>query len=467
MSRAARRWPKSPGNVHIACIADPMQNALMTPSDSVAATPSPHARAGAGAAARSACPLMNVMVSRQLDAMTTGNDAYLMCLLRAGKRAGLDVRLVFAPTMAFSNRPWLKLHKSYIEIASDLAWTGSVRVKDTFWSLSPRVWGRFAFRLMTEALRRVGVRNDFTKPRSFLADVPWASEAKALAAACDQKPGVIAVAEYSSLAPVLDRLTRQSRKGVLLHDLFSLRAESFRVAGDKPDFQTITLAEEAQRVAGADLLIYASLNEAKTFGPLAPGKAAVWLRPEVPAHAVRPLAGAPRAVFLGTRHAANTDTLRHLVDDIWPKVRARIPKAELWIAGSCCADLSTQQATAPGVKPLGRVEDLGAIGGANSVGLAPTRVASGVSIKVAEYLRMGMPTVVYPTALGGFGATLDDLVDIAPDADAFADRVVTLMQDGQLRVIRGERGRAEAASRLANTEMEECLRAIVSSAAAA
>jgi len=411
-------------------------------------------------------PALTIMVSRQLDSMTTGNDAYLMVLLRAAKAAGMSIRIAFAPTMSFSNRPWLRMHDAYWGVIDGYAWPGAILRGRTFWSLSPRVWGRFALRLVKEALKRAGL--DKSKPHSFLADVPWESEARALAAAADASPSALVVAEYSSLGPVLDRLKTGARKAVFLHDLFSSRADAFKDAGGAPDHEMITVEEEAARCRPADMLIYASLNEAARFGPLNPGKTAVWLRPEVPEHAIsEDPAAAPRAVFLGTRHGGNKDALNHLVADIWPLVRAKKADAELWIVGSVIADLDPALGGTPGVKSLGRVEQLGSIGGAGSIGLAPTRIASGVSIKVAEYLRLGMPTIAYPLALEGFGATLNDLVDIETSPQAFADRIVALLGDYAGRVQRGARGRSEAARRLDNVELVNLLKGLAQPQAAA
>jgi hypothetical protein len=136
-----------------------------------------------------------------------------------------------------------------------------------------------------------------------------------------------------------------------------------------------------------------------------------------------------------------------------------MPGAELWVAGSACADLTSAQASAPGVKPLGRVAELSIIGGSSSIGLAPTRFASGVSIKVAEYLQLGMACVAYPVALDGFGSELDDLVDVVEGPDAFADRVVALLRNDALRTERAARGHAEAPKRLDNADVVAYLRA--------
>jgi glycosyltransferase involved in cell wall biosynthesis len=104
------------------------------------------------------------------------------------------------------------------------------------------------------------------------------------------------------------------------------------------------------------------------------------------------------------------------------------------------------------------VHDLPSIGGASSVGLAPARVASGVSIKVAEYLRLGMPCIAYRLALEGFGSELDDLVDVADGPSAMADRIVALLSNDKERTRRSELGRSEAANRLDNREVVSVLR---------
>lgn len=396
-----------------------------------------------------------MLVARQLDIMTTGSGSYLMVFLRSVRRADLNIRLVFAPRRSFCNRPWFSVHPDFAAIAEKVVVPQSVRVGKLYWSLSPTVWGRFVLRLGQEALRRTGF---LTRIESLLGAPLSEAEAMELARISDAHPAAVVTAEYSSLAPVLAKIKTPSRKAVLLHDLFSLRAASFRARGDAPDHHDITEAEEANFVHAADTLIYASANEMTRFRSSRPDAAHIWLRPEVPDYPLANDNEPPRAVFLGTRHAGNTDALKHLIDEIWPLVRQRSPAASLWVAGSACEELSPVQKSTPGVRIMGRVHDLSSIGGASSVGLAPTRVASGVSIKVAEYLRLGMPCVVYPVALEGFGSELDDLVDIADGPRAMADRIVALLSNDHARHQRSERGRAAAARRLDNQEVISALR---------
>jgi len=402
-----------------------------------------------------------MLVARQLDTIATGNGAFLMVFLRAVRKAGLSPRLVLAPRRSFGNRPWVRIHDGFQTIASEIVWPQSIRLKGAYWSLSPLVWARFAVRLVQEGLLRPQIDlGPLTRIHSPLGDELSDTEAATLAKASDAAASALVIAEYSPLGPVLRRLRHPSATGVFVHDLFSLRTEAFRARGETPDYTPMTFEREVELVEDADALFFASANERDRIGPSVPKAKLVWVRPEVPEYAPAPAGGAPRCVFLGTRHAGNTDAMKHLIADIWPLVRAALPDAELWIAGSTCKELTPEEASAPGVRPLGRVEDLATLGGADSIGLAPTRIASGVSIKVAEYLRLGMACVAYPVALEGFGAELDGLVDVETDATSFADRIVTLLGDAQSRRQRSETGMTEAPLRLDNQPLVESLRAL-------
>jgi glycosyltransferase involved in cell wall biosynthesis len=408
-------------------------------------------------------PVVTMLVARQLDTIATGNGAFLMTFLRAVKRAGLEPRIVLAPQRSFGNRPWVKVHPAFQDIA-EIVWPGSFRFKGACWSVSPIVWARFAVRLVQEALKRLSIDlGPLTRIHSPLGDELSAGEAARLARASDASPSALVIAEYSPLGPVLKQLKRQAPTGVFVHDLFSLRTEAFRARGETPDYTPMTFEKEVELINHADALFFASANERDHIAPSVRTQNLVWVRPETPVHVPKPAGGAPRGVFLGTRHAGNTDAMKHLIADIWPRVRETAPEAELWIAGSTCKELTSEEASAPGVKALGRVDDLATLGGGSSIGLAPTRLASGVSIKVAEYLMLGMPCIAYPVALEGFGAELDGLVDVVQDAAAFADLIVALLGDEASRTEMSQRGMAEAPLKLDNQPLVDALRKLATS----
>lgn len=400
---------------------------------------------------------LDIFVQRQLENLRSGNGAYLEMFLTAAQAAGARTRIVFAPWRSFGNRPWAHFHPRFEALSDSVVWPRTIRIGRTYLSLSGRVWWRFAVRLIKATKRRLGLP---AKVYSFLGTPLESDESSVVASICNAGSATLCVAEYSSLAPVLKQLSDDKLKGVLMHDLFSDRAARFRANGLEPDFLEISQDTEAVWAEDADVAFYASANEMASFNPRLPRAHGLWLRPTPPQHAVSAKNGPVRVVFLGTQHAGNKDALCHFIDDIWPRVHRADPDVEFWVAGSIGTDPDVERRRGPGIKLLGRVNDLADIGGACSIGVAPTRLATGVSIKVAEYLMLGMPTVVYSLALEGFGDTLSDLIDSADLPVEFADAVLALIDDAPKRAARSRDSARIAAERLNNKEVVTWLKDI-------
>ena len=66
------------------------------------------------------------------------------------------------------------------------------------------------------------------------------------------------------------------------------------------------------------------------------------------------------------------------------------------------------------------------------MGLAPLRFGAGVKGKINHYMAFGLPTVATPSAVEGMHLEDGRDVIIAPDAAAFADAVVRLLDDSVL-----------------------------------
>jgi len=406
-------------------------------------------------------PVMNIIVQRQLDNMASGNSAYLETFLRMVKRAGMDVRIVFAPWQSFGNRPWASVHPRLQQHTRDIVWPGAVKLGSRYWSVSPRVWARFAVRLLKEAARRLGA--NIIIP-SYLGREITETEARIVARICDANPSAITLAEYSSVGPALKRLTSNTIRACLMHDLLSDRAERFRKGGQVIDFDETSLETEIGWLSACDMVFFISANELATVKRHLPDARMVWVPPDAPDYHTAENTGEPRVVFIGTVHGGNAEALNHFLDEVWPKVRAQAPQLDFWIAGSIGKTLTPARAALPGVKVLGRVESLESMGGANAIGIAPTRFATGTSIKVAEYLLLGMPCVVYPLALEGFGSALDDLVVTVSGPDTLAAEIVSLASDGARRAALSEGARRHARARLSHSDAIAAIQGVLAEA---
>ena len=399
---------------------------------------------------------MDILVQRQLQAISTGNDAYLETFLKVARRAGFRIRVIFAPCHSFGNKPWTRIHPRLGALIDEIVWPGAMRSGQTYWTVSPRVWWRFAKRLIIAMRMRLG---EEIQVKSYLGRPLPEHEKRAIANVVNAAPGRVTLAEYSSMGPVLDLVTAPTRKGVFSHDVLSDRVIRIRATGRELEFYPVTPEEELAWCRMCDFMVYASNNERESFGSRLGDLPSTWLRPEPEDYGDVPAGKGPsRIVFIGTTHIGNTDALHHFVDDIWPLVVARKPDLEFWVAGSAGKTLSAEQAGQRGIKVLGRVEDLRDVGGPYSIGVAPTRLATGISIKVAEYLMLDMPVMAYPLALEGFGAVLDDLVEVADTPEDFAERLIAMSEQdaAPAETVRQKKAAAQAA--LSNAEVEAFLK---------
>lgn len=392
-------------------------------------------------------PVMDILVQRQLDNMATGNCAYLETFMKMVKRSGMDMRIVFAPWQSFGNRPWARVHPRIAALTSEIRWPGAVKLGARYWSISPRIWGRFAVRLVKEVYKRIGGK--LVIP-SYLGLEISQREADIMARTCDRTPADITLAEYSSMGPALKKIKARTIHACLMHDLLSDRAVRFRQGGQTIDFPETPLETEMDWLSSCELIFFASANELATVKRHLPNAQMAWVPPDAPDYKTPDSDGAPRVVFIGTVHGGNSEALDHFLDASWPAIRAEAPTLEFWIAGSIGKNLTPARAQMPGVKILGRVESLETIGGAESIGIAPTRFATGVSIKVAEYLLLGMPCVVYPLALEGFGTVLDDLVVTAHGPQEMQTAILTLASDPALRASMSDKALRLARTRLSH-----------------
>lgn len=154
----------------------------------------------------------------------------------------------------------------------------------------------------------------------------------------------------------------------------------------------------------------------------------------------RPDPGRPHLCYVGNlRWQPNVAGLDWFCQRVWPRVRAKAPDATLEIAGvglkpDASGRLPVPEAwKVPGVTTIGFLEDLEPLYARSRGMVAPVFGGSGVRVKMLEGFRAGMPVVTTPD--GAFGLPLDDgrQALIGKDEEGFAERVVQLVRDGEVR----------------------------------
>jgi sugar transferase (PEP-CTERM/EpsH1 system associated) len=148
-------------------------------------------------------------------------------------------------------------------------------------------------------------------------------------------------------------------------------------------------------------------------------------------------------VFTGVmNYLPNVDGVTWFCREVLPRVRARVPETTFTICGSAPTPEVRALGRLPGVTVTGAVAAVEPYLARAAVAVIPVRIARGVQNKLLEAMAAGLPTVTTSAARAGVGAEEGRDLLVADDAEAFADAVVRLFEDGQLRDRMGRSARA-------------------------
>ena len=207
---------------------------------------------------------------------------------------------------------------------------------------------------------------------------------------------------------------------IIAHDLFHRRAMAFEAAGYTVRPAGLTRAHEAALLSRARAVGASQPDEAEAIRAMCPQLTVftvlkpATLRPPPPA--VRRIPG--RLVFIGSAALPNLDGMRWFLAEIWPQLAGH--GITLDIIGACG---TTLRRLPPGVRAYGVVAELAPLLHQAALAIAPLRTGSGIKVKLLDYARHGLTTVVTPPALAGFQAAAEAPFIVAGSAVMFAEAV--------------------------------------------
>jgi glycosyltransferase involved in cell wall biosynthesis len=159
-------------------------------------------------------------------------------------------------------------------------------------------------------------------------------------------------------------------------------------------------------------------------------------------------AAPPSVLFTGYyRHPPNADAAGWLVDEIFPRVRARHPDARLLLVGAELPESIASRA-GDGIDVVGGVEDVQPYLDRAAVVAAPLRTGGGTRVKVLEALGAGKAVVATPLAADGIDAPHGEAIVVASSSDQLADEIAALLADPSRRARIGAAAYAWASTAL-------------------
>lgn len=166
------------------------------------------------------------------------------------------------------------------------------------------------------------------------------------------------------------------------------------------------------------------------------------------APAPSPRSGTDTLLFVGTSEPRNVTALTRVIRRILPGVQRQLPSSQLLVAGNIA---TRDQALFKDVRSAvftGPVDDLRDAFNGTDVFVVPHTDTHGSQLKVAVAMAMGMPIVSTVQGIRGMPLVADQSVLTAADDEQFANAVVALLADADLRRRLGAAARAAALAHL-------------------
>ena len=300
-------------------------------------------------------------------------------------------------------------------------------------------WPRTYCRSVTILRSNQGVR---ARVRTMTGGIDPALERCTLDAVAKVRPDLLHL-EGGGLAALL-RSTRRELPGILsIHDSRALRYREFAryALGARERFRlklfsVMARRQERQWFGYADRVVVTSPSDAEALSAVLNAQriAVIPNGVDLEYFAYRPAPEPGRIVFTGSMNwPPNEDAAEHFVRDVMPAVRSRIPDATFWIVGADPSPRVRNLANIAGVNVTGTVADIRPWIWSAAVYASPLRFGLGVKNKILEAMACGAAIVATTRSLSGTPLVDGRDAMVADDDTKFADAVVRVLSDSELR----------------------------------
>jgi sugar transferase (PEP-CTERM/EpsH1 system associated) len=171
-------------------------------------------------------------------------------------------------------------------------------------------------------------------------------------------------------------------------------------------------------------------------------------------------------VFTGSLgYQPNADAVAFFLDEVWHRVRRAVPDGTCQIVGRDPSRALLSRSGTDGVVVTGHVDDVRPYLARAGATIVPLRAGAGTRLKILEAMATGNGIV--STRIGAEGLDVRDGVDLllADDPAAFAQAVIRVLTDPELRRRLGTSARQRVETRydwdIATTALEAVYRAVV------
>lgn len=137
---------------------------------------------------------------------------------------------------------------------------------------------------------------------------------------------------------------------------------------------------------------------------------------------------------------ANFDAVDYFLRDIFPLIRAAVPAAQLAVTGRTEGVTLTPRMSGEGITFTGYLPDVRPKIAGSRLSVVPLRVGGGTRLKILESLALGTPVVTTYKGVEGLDLGEEQGVLTADTPQSFAQAVITVLTDADLRADLSRRG---------------------------
>ena len=142
----------------------------------------------------------------------------------------------------------------------------------------------------------------------------------------------------------------------------------------------------------------------------------------------------PNLLFTGTiRYFPNKDAVLYFYNEIFPLIKDAVPNVKFYVVGNHPPKKIIKLMSGGDIVVTGRVEDVRPYFAKSAVFVCPLRSGSGMQAKILEAMAMGVPVVTTSMGFEAIEATAGRDIIIADNARRFAQKVIRLLKDRDLR----------------------------------
>ena len=242
------------------------------------------------------------------------------------------------------------------------------------------------------------------------------------------------IGTYAWTAPIFEPVAQRALRISDVQDILHLHGErSLKATGTTTNF-FMNADTEAFLWRKWDVVMAITAEEARVMRPALRPTQTLMTVPHAVRVSVQDDPNGERVLYMGSDNYSNQQAVTWLLRDIWPAVHASQPTATLRLAGLICKAIQgTPLSATPGLELAGFVDDPARELADATVVVAPYLYGSGLKIKVVETAGLSRALVTTSGGIEGTGLVPDEHLLVADTPDAFAQGVLRLLEDSDLR----------------------------------